>query len=121
LRDFDYYLRERLVFDTAGFCGAVQAVKIALMELPVSRIVFATDYPQEIRAPEAARQFILDLKELGDPGAQILSGNANRLLCVGNGHMKIRCYPLRTRSVETQIFVIVSSVRINLLELKSQF
>ena len=47
-RDFDHYLRERLVFDTAGFCGAIQAVKIALVELPSSRIVFATDYPQEI-------------------------------------------------------------------------
>jgi predicted TIM-barrel fold metal-dependent hydrolase len=79
LEDFDYYLRERLVFDTAGFCGAIQAVKISLMELPASRIVFATDYPQEIRAPEAVRDFVRDLRALGSQGEQILGGN-NRLL-----------------------------------------
>lgn len=78
--DFDYYLRERLVFDTAGFCGAIQAVKIALLELPASRIVFATDYPQEIRAREAVRDFVRELRGLGMPGAQILGGNTNLLL-----------------------------------------
>jgi 2,3-dihydroxybenzoate decarboxylase len=79
-RDFDYYIRERLVFDTAGFCGAIQAVKIALLELPASRIVFATDYPQEIRAGEAVRDFVGALRGLGAPGAQILDGNRNLLL-----------------------------------------
>jgi hypothetical protein len=48
-RDFDHYLRHNMVFDTAGFCGAMGAIKGALIEIPVSRIVFATDYPQEIR------------------------------------------------------------------------
>ena len=48
-QDFDYYLRNNMVFDTAGFCGAMGAVKGALIEIPASRIVFATDYPQEIR------------------------------------------------------------------------
>ncbi len=79
-RDFDDYLRERIVFDTAGFCGAVQAVKIALLELPASRIVFATDYPQEIRESGAVREFVSELRALGDPGKGILSGNANLLL-----------------------------------------
>ena len=79
-REFDSYLCERMVFDTAGFCGAVRAVKIALLELPPSRIVFATDYPQEIRAPEAVREFVSELRALGSEGAQILSGNANLLL-----------------------------------------
>jgi predicted TIM-barrel fold metal-dependent hydrolase len=78
--DFDYYLRENFVFDTAGFCGAIQAVKIALLELPVSRIVFATDYPQEIRAPEAVRKFVSELRGLGEPGAQILAGNVGLLV-----------------------------------------
>ena len=68
------------MFDTAGFCGAIQAVKIALLELPASRIVFATDYPQEIRAREAVRDFVAQLRELGGPGAQILDGNTNLLL-----------------------------------------
>jgi len=79
-RDFDHYLRTRMVFDTAGFCGAIQAVKIALLELPSSRIVFATDYPQEIRAPEAVREFVNQLRGLGEPGGQILAGNTPLLL-----------------------------------------
>lgn len=79
-RDFDYYIRKRLVFDTAGFCGAIRAINIALLELPASRIVFATDYPQEIRAREAARDFVTDLRNLGASGEQILAGNTNLLL-----------------------------------------
>jgi 2,3-dihydroxybenzoate decarboxylase len=78
--DFDYYIRERLVFDAAGFCGAIQAINIALLELPASRIVFATDYPQEIRAREAVRDFVTELRHLGAPGNRILGGNANLLL-----------------------------------------
>jgi 5-carboxyvanillate decarboxylase len=78
--EFDYYLRENLVFDTAGFCGAIQAVKVALIELPVSRIVFGTDYPQEIRAREAVKQFVLSLRQLGEPGNRILAGNTGLLL-----------------------------------------
>src|SRR5581483_12429235 len=64
-RDFDDYIRGNFVFDTAGFCGAVNAVKIAMMEIPPSRIVFATDYPQEIRAREDVRDFVVQLRQLG--------------------------------------------------------
>ena len=79
-RDFDYYLRERLVFDTAGFCGDVGGVKTALVEIPASRIVFATDYPQEIRTGDAARSYVEGIRKLGPDGAKILSGNADLLL-----------------------------------------
>jgi predicted TIM-barrel fold metal-dependent hydrolase len=79
-RDFDYYLRNNMVFDTAGFCGAIGAVKATLVEIPASRIVFATDYPQEIRAREAVRDFVSDLRALGPEGEQILSGNVGLLL-----------------------------------------
>jgi predicted TIM-barrel fold metal-dependent hydrolase len=79
-RDFDYYLRERLVFDTAGFCGAISSVKTALVELPASRIVFATDYPQEIRTREPVRDFVDQIRGLGPEGEQILSGNVGLLL-----------------------------------------
>jgi predicted TIM-barrel fold metal-dependent hydrolase len=79
-REFDYYLRERLVFDTAGFCGAVSSVKTALVELPASRIVFATDYPQEIRTREPVRDFVDAVRALGPEGEQILSGNVGLLL-----------------------------------------
>jgi predicted TIM-barrel fold metal-dependent hydrolase len=79
-KDFDYYLRERLVFDTAGFCGAVGSVKTALVELPASRIVFATDYPQEIRTRPPVKEFVDGIRALGLQGEQILSGNVGLLI-----------------------------------------
>ena len=83
-RAFDHYLRNNMVFDTAGFCGAIGAVKAALIELPAARIVFATDYPQEIRARESVRDFVRDfvrdIRALGPDGERILSGNVGLLL-----------------------------------------
>lgn len=79
-KDFDHYIRHNMVFDTAGFCGVIGAVKIALVEMPAARIVFATDYPQEIRAREAVRDFVRDLRALGPDGERILSGNVGLLL-----------------------------------------
>ena len=37
--DLDYYLRERLVFDTAGVCGAITSSLSSLAELNPARIV----------------------------------------------------------------------------------
>jgi len=79
-KEFDHYIRNNLVFDTAGFAGAIGSVKTALVEIPASRIVFATDYPQEIRAREAVRDFVRELRALGTAGEQILSGNVGKLL-----------------------------------------
>jgi len=79
-REFASYLRERFVFDTAGFAGAMGAVRTALVELPAARIVFAADYPQEIRTREAVREFVNRIRALGADGEQILSGNVNLLL-----------------------------------------
>jgi predicted TIM-barrel fold metal-dependent hydrolase len=79
-RAFDHYLRERIVFDTAGFGGDLGSLKTALVELPASRIVFATDYPQEIRQREAVRDFVNHVRSLGEAGNQILSGNVGLLL-----------------------------------------
>jgi hypothetical protein len=42
--------------------------------------VFATDYPQEIRAREAVRDFVGDIRKLGPVGEKILSGNVDVLL-----------------------------------------
>jgi predicted TIM-barrel fold metal-dependent hydrolase len=77
---FDHYVARNLVFDTAGFCGAIGAVKAALVEIPAARIVFATDYPQEIRSREAVRDFVRDIRQLGLDGEQILAGNVGLLL-----------------------------------------
>jgi predicted TIM-barrel fold metal-dependent hydrolase len=79
-KEFDYYLRNHMVFDTAGFCGAIGAINGALIEIPASRIVFATDYPQEIRERTAVRDFVKQLRALGKDGETILSGNVGKLL-----------------------------------------
>jgi 2,3-dihydroxybenzoate decarboxylase len=79
-QDFDYYLQNNMVFDTAGFCGAMGAVKSALIEIPAARIVFATDYPQEIRERGAVADFVKELRALGKDGEAILSGNVSKLL-----------------------------------------
>ncbi len=79
-KDFDYYLSERLVFDTAGFCGAVGSVKTALVEIPAARIVFATDYPQEIRTREPVKKFVDDIRALGADGERILDINTELLI-----------------------------------------
>jgi predicted TIM-barrel fold metal-dependent hydrolase len=79
-QEFDYYLRNNMLFDTAGFCGVLGAVKAALIEIPSSRIVFATDYPQEIRERAAVRNFVKELSVLGQDGVAILSGNVDKLI-----------------------------------------
>jgi predicted TIM-barrel fold metal-dependent hydrolase len=79
-KDFDHYIRHNLVFDTAGFAGGIGAIKAGLCEIPASRIVFATDYPQEIRKREAVRDFVHELRALGADGERIMSGNVGLLL-----------------------------------------
>jgi predicted TIM-barrel fold metal-dependent hydrolase len=79
-KEFDHYIRTNLMFDTAGFAGAISSVKTALVEIPASRIVFATDYPQEIRQREVVRDFVRDIRALGRDGELILSGNVGKLL-----------------------------------------
>jgi hypothetical protein len=79
-RDFDYYIATNLVFDTAGFAGGIGALKAGLSEIPASRIVFATDYPQEIRKRETVRDFVDEIRALGADGERILCGNVGLLL-----------------------------------------
>ena len=79
-KDFDHYLRNNIMFDTAGFCGALGCVQTALVEIPVERLVLATDYPQEIRGREAVRDFVAGIRKLGPVGEKILSGNVDVLL-----------------------------------------
>jgi hypothetical protein len=78
--DFDHYIRHRIIFDTAGFAGDIRSVKTGLVEIPASQIVFATDYPQEIRQREVVRDFVRDIRALGADGERILSGNVGKLL-----------------------------------------
>ena len=78
--DFDHYLKNRLIFDTAGFCGATSSVETSIVELDPARIVFASDYPQEIREPEAVKAFVDGIRALGTDGEAILAGNVGLLL-----------------------------------------
>ena len=71
-KDFMHYLTERMIFDTAGITGEINAVKSALLEIPASRIVFASDYPQEIKTAGALKKFIDDIRALGPDGEMIL-------------------------------------------------
>jgi predicted TIM-barrel fold metal-dependent hydrolase len=79
-KDFDHYLNERLVFDTAGMCGEIKSVQAALLELPASRVIFGTDYPQGIRTTSDVARFVSDIRGLGPAGSEILSGNVAPLL-----------------------------------------
>jgi predicted TIM-barrel fold metal-dependent hydrolase len=79
-KDFDYYLRNNILFDTAGFCCEISAIKTALVEIPSARIVFATDYPQEVRERHVVKDFVQQLRGLGTDGEKILSGNVGKLL-----------------------------------------
>ena len=67
-------------FDVAGFCGEIGAIRASLIEIPSQRIVFATDYPQEIRDTAKVRDFVDGIRALGDAGQEILSGNVGLLL-----------------------------------------
>ena len=79
-KPIDWYIRERLVFDSAGFCGDVRSVETTIVEIPTERIVFASDYPQEIRDPLLVKKFVDDIRNLGAKGNQILNGNNGLLL-----------------------------------------
>jgi predicted TIM-barrel fold metal-dependent hydrolase len=79
-KDFDYYLNERLVFDTAGMCAEIKSVQAALLELPASRCIFGTDYPQEIRDTAGVKKFVDEIRALGADGQKILEGNTKLLL-----------------------------------------
>ena len=78
-KDFDYYIANNMMFDTGGFCGAVEAVKIALVELPAGSLCFGTDWPQEIRSSDVTKNFVQEIGKLGADGEKILSGNVQKL------------------------------------------
>lgn len=86
-RGFDHYIAENLYFDTGGLFGSVNAVRAALTEIPPGRIVFGSDYPQEIRDAAALSRFTRALRDSGLPqdtiegilganGVALLNGDA---------------------------------------------
>ncbi|MEA2944269.1 MAG: aminocarboxymuconate-semialdehyde decarboxylase [Bradyrhizobium sp.] len=79
-KPFDYYLTRNFVYNTAGIGGAMKPLKAALVEFPADRIVFATDYPQEVRDPNNVKTFIGNLRAMGDDGRKILTDNISLLI-----------------------------------------
>src|SRR6185369_15407087 len=63
-RPFNEYL-PRMYFDTGGHFGDLNAVRSALLNIPAERIMFGTDYPQEIHSAEEVSRFLTDLRDLG--------------------------------------------------------
>jgi aminocarboxymuconate-semialdehyde decarboxylase len=82
-RPFVEYLHENVYFDVAGSSGDVRSIRAALSWLPASRLLFGSDYPQEIRDGRSLRSFLDDVRSLPELRAdlpQVLGGNARSLL-----------------------------------------
>jgi predicted TIM-barrel fold metal-dependent hydrolase len=83
-RPFDDYFRN-IYFDTGGFCGNINAVKSALLEMRPEQVLFGTDYPQEIRSGQLVGEFLGSIRGMDQPAEvieKILSGNGKQLLGV---------------------------------------
>jgi hypothetical protein len=85
---FEHYLDQRLYYDSAGWAGPDRAaeygehwVRFGLQELPVSQLVFASDYPQAVREPGQVAAYVEAVRRLGDSGRTIVDGaNAEKLI-----------------------------------------
>ena len=85
---FEHYLDQRLYYDVAGWAGPDRAaeygehwVRFGLQELPLSQLVFATDYPQAVREPGQVAAYVEAVRGLGDGGRAVAGGaNAEKLI-----------------------------------------
>jgi predicted TIM-barrel fold metal-dependent hydrolase len=85
---FDHYLDHRFYYDIAGWAGPDRAaeygehwVRFGLQELPLSQLVFASDYPQAVREPNQVAAYVEAVRGLGESGRAIASGaNAEKLI-----------------------------------------
>ena len=80
---FGHYLDQRLYYDIAGWAGPDRAaeygqhwVRFGLEELPLSQLVFASDYPQAVRHPGQVAAYVEAVRGLGD-GGRAVAGGAN--------------------------------------------
>jgi len=85
---FDHYLDRRLYYDIAGWAGPDHAaawggqwVRFGFDELPISQLVFATDYPQAVREAGEVAAYVKAVRALGGRGRAIAGGlNAEKLI-----------------------------------------
>ncbi len=85
VRDYDYYLRERLFYDIAGWAGPDHAaewgmewVKDNLPSVALSQTVFATDYPQAVREDDEVVAYVKAYKALAESAT--IDANASKLI-----------------------------------------
>ena len=79
-KDFDYYFSNNIVFDTAGFCGAIGAVKAALVEIPAVPHRVRHRLPAGDSRAEPCAISSRSSRALGKAGEAILSGNVGKLI-----------------------------------------
>ena len=85
---FDHYLDRRLYYDIAGWAGPDHAaawggqwVRFGFDELPISQLVFASDYPQAVREAGEVAAYVKAVRALGGRGRAIAGGlNAEKLI-----------------------------------------
>lgn len=80
--DFRAQFRDRIYLDTSGFFGYETPIRTALEESPASNILFATDYPFEIRSTEELDGALSAVKAVATPDdhTRIIKDNAASLL-----------------------------------------
>ncbi len=92
-RPVDHYIAHNFYFDTGGLFGSVNAIRAALTEIPAGRIVFGSDYPQEIRDAASLARFTRALRDSGlarDTIDGILGANGAALLRITTDHGRDR-------------------------------
>jgi predicted TIM-barrel fold metal-dependent hydrolase len=85
---FEHYLEQRLFYDCCGWSSLDSAarngaewVRAGLSELPASRCVFATDYPQGVRDDSEVAAYVEAVRALGPDARRVLSGaNVEQLI-----------------------------------------
>jgi predicted TIM-barrel fold metal-dependent hydrolase len=77
----DHYLDQRLFYDCAGWAGPDHAaewgaewVGFGLREMPLQRVVFATDYPQAVRDDGETKAYVAAVRALGPQASAMVDG-----------------------------------------------
>jgi predicted TIM-barrel fold metal-dependent hydrolase len=97
-KPFNHYLNHRLFYDCAGWAGPDHAaergaawVRTGLAELPMSQVVFATDYPQAVGDDDEVIAYMDAIRALGAEARAVLNGaNAGKLIPDLNERLKPR-------------------------------
>lgn len=59
----EHYL-QRLYFDMGGHLGDMKTIQAALLHIPTERLLFGSDYPQEIREASEVTEYLHNLDQL---------------------------------------------------------